>query len=152
MGPVRPGSTPGAPTSNNYSMQTKVRNNEGETLKSGCVVVNENKDVLLVTNKELNIWAFPKGHVEEGETLEEVALRETLEETGYEVVIIKRLEDVRYESRQTQTGEPICVAMFLARPIKITDKIPEEHFEWVTISKAKEIIYPNLRKYLDELE
>ena len=130
----------------------KVINNDGETIKAGCVIIDANRQILLVTNKELNIWAFPKGHAEEGETLEEVALRETLEETGYDVEIIKRLSDITYESGQTQTGEPIRVAMFLAKPIKLTKKVPEEHSEWVSIKKAKEIIYPNLVKYLDELE
>lgn len=110
-------------------MQIKVKNSEGETLKVGCLVVNEKQEVLLVTNPELNTWLFPKGHVENGETLEEAVLRETLEETGYEVVIIKRLEDVNYEKEQTQTGEPIRVAIFLAKLIRCTEKIPEEHFE-----------------------
>jgi 8-oxo-dGTP diphosphatase len=127
----------------------KVINDNGETMKAGCVVVNDKREVLLVTNKDLNLWIFPKGHAEAGETLEEVALRETLEETGYEVEIVKRLEDVAFKRGQTQTGEPIRVAMFLAKPIKLTNGMPEEEFTWMPIEKAKEIIYPKLASYLD---
>ena len=37
---------------------------------------------LLIKNKRSAHWGFPKGHIEPGETKEETALREVLEETG----------------------------------------------------------------------
>ncbi len=43
------------------------------------------REYLLILNKKGNAtghWGFPKGHVEEGETEEETAKREILEETG----------------------------------------------------------------------
>ena len=48
----------------------KIKNENNETIKAGCVVVNENGEVLLVGDKEGKIWSFPKGHAENGETLE----------------------------------------------------------------------------------
>ncbi|HLD05659.1 MAG TPA: bis(5'-nucleosyl)-tetraphosphatase [Candidatus Nanoarchaeia archaeon] len=42
-------------------------------------------------------WDFPKGHVEKGETEEETALREVLEETGLPVDLINGFrEEIRY--------------------------------------------------------
>ncbi len=37
---------------------------------------------LLIKNRRSSNWSFPKGHIEDGETLEETAKREVLEETG----------------------------------------------------------------------
>lgn len=52
----------------------------------GCIVIN-NGEVLLVKHNDGHI-AFPKGHIENGETEELCALRETFEETGLKVKII----------------------------------------------------------------
>lgn len=37
------------------------------------------------------VWSLPKGHVEDGETVEETALREVLEETGLVAAIVAPL-------------------------------------------------------------
>lgn len=130
---------------------TKIKNGKNETLKAGCVVVNDQNEVLLVTDKQKKIWTFPKGHAEAGETLEQVALREVKEETGYTVEIIKRLSDVTYT--HGQTGELIRVAMFEAKPIGNPEKVIEETYsDWFPIQKVKDIIYKNLVFIIDELE
>ncbi len=49
------------------------------------VYVLENAKVLLIFHPKLKKWLPPGGHVEEGETPPEAAVREVLEETGYEV-------------------------------------------------------------------
>ena len=130
--------------------QIKIKNENNETIKAGCVVVNENNEVLLVSRKDENIWSFPKGHAENGETLEQVALREVKEETGYEVEIIKRLSDLTYT--HGQTGELIRVAMFKAKPIKKTgDGEKNTQFAWFSIKEAKKTLYYNLSFLLKEL-
>lgn len=129
--------------------QVKIKNDHNETMKAGCVIMNDKKEVLLITDKERKNWSFPKGHAESGETLEQIALREVKEETGYEVEITKRLTDVTYT--HGETGELIRVAMFLAKPIKILG-LPEKetYLEWFPIEEAKKIIYPNLIYILEE--
>ena len=57
-----------------------------------------------------NRWGLPKGHVEEGERIEETALREVREETGLEGRVVKKLGDIRYAYRdKTKEGEPIRI-------------------------------------------
>lgn len=132
-------------------MQTKLKNDKNETVKAGCVIINDNGKVLLISNIEKKIWAFPKGHSEFGETLEQTAIRETKEETGYKVKIVKRLPDLTYG--HTETGEQIRVALFKAEIIGEPEKAEKGTCsKWFTINKAKEIVYKNLKPVLNNLE
>jgi 8-oxo-dGTP diphosphatase len=58
-----------------------------QTKGSSCVVINEKEEVLLVLREDFRIWALPGGGVEPNETWEQAAIRETMEETGYQVEI-----------------------------------------------------------------
>lgn len=55
----------------------------------GCftIVVNNQNQILLVKRNDYPLWDFPGGRLEEAESLEECAIRETFEETGYKVII-----------------------------------------------------------------
>ncbi len=60
--------------------------------------------VLLIKNPS-GVWTFPKGNIEEGETPEEAALREVLEETGVRGRILQDLGEISYRYRFR--GKPI---------------------------------------------
>jgi len=133
---------------------TKIKNENNETIKAGCVVVNEDREVLLVGDREGKIWTFPKGHAEDGETIKQAALREVEEETGYKVEILKRLSDLTYT--HGQTGELIRVVMFKAKPIKELAKRLEEEEKysqsaWFPLEEARKILYYNLAFLLKEM-
>ena len=49
----------------------------------GAVIFRRKKELeVLVIRQNQGHWCFPKGHVEYGETIEQTAAREVLEETG----------------------------------------------------------------------
>ena len=56
----------------------------------GAVVfrkINDEYRFLLIKNRRSTHWGFPKGHMEKGETREQTAMREVLEETGVHIHI-----------------------------------------------------------------
>lgn len=42
------------------------------------------------------LWSLPKGHIEEGETSEQTAIREVAEETGIQGVVVAELGSIDY--------------------------------------------------------
>jgi len=68
--------------------------------------------------KPAGTWALPKGLVDEGETPEVTALRETAEETGVQARLVAKLGDVRYV--YTWQGERVfkIVSFYLLRPLR----------------------------------
>ena len=95
------------------------RDSKGNELEhsSGGVLVRQRdgeKHVCLVqipTRGGNPSWRLPKGSIEEGETPEDAALRETREETGCHGEILSELSDVEYwyTRRDDESGDRIRV-------------------------------------------
>lgn len=70
--------------------------------------------VLLIKQfKHKENWGIPKGHTNEGESLEDCARREVREETGVEVILEERLYDIQIELKH----ELKTVATWIATPV-----------------------------------
>ena len=122
-------------------------------------VVLENNKVLLVQVKSMKgrkIWTFPKGHIEQGETPRQAALREVLEETGYKASIIKPLLKVRYAFTLKGRYVRKVVQWYLMKKLgRIGKHDPSEilAINWVSVNKAKEMVeYPSDKRLLELVE
>ena len=51
------------------------------TYCSGGIIINDKQEIAIV-NQNHNSWSLPKGHIDDGETKLEAAIREIYEETG----------------------------------------------------------------------
>lgn len=56
------------------------------------IILNEDKNkVLLVKRKDIPVWDLPGGRLENNENLVECSVREIIEETGYIIIIYKKI-------------------------------------------------------------
>ncbi|MBM3127239.1 MAG: NUDIX domain-containing protein [Chloroflexi bacterium] len=71
-----------------------------------AIVFDEDRTrVLMVKREDFRVWVLPGGGIERGETREQAAIRETREETGYEIAIDRLVG--RYWHPQTPGGGSI---------------------------------------------
>ena len=113
---------------------------------------NTQKKYLLIRNKRSAHWGFPKGHVEPGETNEETAIREVLEETGLN---IKILPDFSQKSEYTIQGKiEKSVVIFLGETVETAYEMQREEIEecgWFTYDEALRVLnYDNDKRILTQ--
>ena len=105
-------------------------------------------------------WAFPKGHIEKGETSLETARREIKEESGLERIRFfpGYKETIRFRFKwppKTKDAELRLkfVVFYLGQVFESRVTISDEHknFQWVTYEKAMEILrHRNVRELLEK--
>ena len=119
--------------------------------KAGCILINvSNRKVGLVYRKNNNDYTFPKGHLEDGETLQECAIRETEEETGRKNHLINEKE-VNVLKYVTPSGEDVECYFYIAIDDGETKKeIPtelQEKLVWISAKEVEEkLTYENLKE------
>jgi 8-oxo-dGTP diphosphatase len=79
-------------------------------VSAATIVLNENNEILLIKGPRRG-WEMPGGQVEEGESLRDAAIRETKEESGIDIEIIK------FCGIFQNVSESICNTLFLAKPV-----------------------------------
>ncbi len=127
------------------------------TLEKSCGALvfrrfHGNTELLLIKHANGGHWSFPKGHVEEGETEVETALREIKEETGIDVIIDPSFREVISYSPKKDTQKDVIY--FIARAQNY-DYTPQEEeiaqIRWVEINRAHTILtYDNDKQLVNK--
>lgn len=118
--------------------------------KAGCILIKlETREVGLVYRTKKDDYSFPKGHLEDNETIEECAIRETEEETGRICSIVSdiKVEPIEYV---TPLGEDVINYHYVAIDEgESKQEIPEELKEnlvWIKYEDVEETLsYEDLK-------
>ena len=101
--------------------------------------------LLVKARRDPTVWIFPKGHVEDGETAEQTALRETQEEAGVIGRILAPLGALEFES----VGRPLHVEYFLVELLGDAAWSERRPFVWGTYGETRaRIVFPSARELL----
>lgn len=116
------------------------------------ILFNQDKtEVLLVKRRDIPVWVLPGGGLDEGESPEEGAVREVLEETGFKTKIARKvaeylpvnkmtkfshLFECRILSGKIQTGAETKDARFF--PLNALPKLPPPYEGWIRDAAAND--------------
>ncbi len=111
---------------------------EKETLKvevvAGVVLKKDGKYLLLQEKqpKAYGLWNFPAGRVDFGESIQEAAIREAKEESGYDVELVREVKIFH------PTAESVVKHIFEGKIISGELKFPEDEIldaQWFTFDE-----------------
>lgn len=119
----------------------------------GCIILNNKNQILLIL-QNAGHWGLPKGHVEEGETEEQTAIREVKEETNVDVIVDTNLRyRMVYNPKEDVEKE---VIYFIAKNTS-NDCKPQleevQEMKWLDIDNAiNTITYENSKDLLKKVK
>ncbi|MCR4324733.1 MAG: NUDIX hydrolase [Candidatus Curtissbacteria bacterium] len=98
-----------------------------------AIVVNKKKEILLVKRSKDKVteggkWALPGGFMDRDETLIEAVLRETKEETGWEIGDVELLRVVDNPKRRNEDRQNVAF-FYTCVPVKKSGKADDESSE-----------------------
>lgn len=124
--------------------------------KAGCILINKKlKKIGLVYRKKLNDYSFPKGHLEENETLSECAVRETTEETGRDCKLIsdKEIGVIEYTNYEGQIKTYMFLALDKGKTNKKIAEKDKEELVWVNYNEVEsKLSYQNLKDFWNKVK
>lgn len=85
---------------------------------------------VLLTQDAKDRWTIPKGHIEEGETAKQTAVREVQEETGLqEMEVLAWLGKIHFRYRRQQSLILMSTQVYLIHALGDTNKLSKE--DWM---------------------
>ena len=121
-------------------------------IQASGLILKAGDRVLLLKRSDNGQWAFPGGHIEPGETAEQAAVRETLEETGL-------------NSNELTPGQPVLLTRseydavdFTTFIQPIAEEVPvelnDEHtaWGWFSLGKLPSPMLPGAQLALDRIK
>jgi 8-oxo-dGTP pyrophosphatase MutT (NUDIX family) len=132
------------------------------TVSAGGILFRqkENDILIIIVEWEKGVpekWApilrqLPKGGCRPGETLEQTALREVLEETGFRGHIIRKAGEAKWSYERDGQVWDETVHYYFMEPLTLVAQRHDDEFDfvrWIRIEEAAQILsYPEERELL----
>ncbi len=127
-----------------------------EEISAGGLVVDKSGAMGLligrIDKRGRTLWSLPKGHIEPGESPEEAALREVLEETGIKSTITRSLGviDFWFMAEGKRIHKTVHHFLFAEKSGKLQPQLSEvDEVKWFPLEDiAKTLAYPDERKLI----
>ena len=123
--------------------------------KSGGIVLSKDFKKIAIVVRNKNEYSFPKGHLEENETLSECAVRETTEETGRDCKLIsdKEIGVIEYTNYEGQIKTYMFLALDKGKTNKKIAEKDKEELVWVNYNEVKsKLSYQNLKDFWNKVK
>lgn len=113
---------------------------------AGGVVVRrdgpELRFLLVTARRQPGLWVFPKGHIEIGETPEQAAVREVIEEAGVQATVVAPIGATEFRSARGSVRAQFYLMDFVSE----TAPGEERRLAWMTADEARRaLIYEDAR-------
>jgi 8-oxo-dGTP diphosphatase len=112
------------------------------------LIVDETSEKVLMVQNE-NSWSLPGGAREQGETLEEAAIREVKEETGFEIVV-EGIVNINERLAKTHDLFVTFKGRIVGRRLFYQADAEIQQVRWIELEEAQELMpwYGDFRKLL----
>ena len=97
-------------------------------------------EICIVHRPKYDDWSLPKGKLDRGESFEQAAVREVLEETGLRCRLLQELPSVTYPDHK---GRRKVVRYWLMEPLEDTGFTPNDEVDelrWLEIPAAAALV------------
>jgi 8-oxo-dGTP pyrophosphatase MutT (NUDIX family) len=111
-------------------------------------------EVCLISKRDRNVWALPRGRVEEGETPDQTAVREVREETGFQAKVLRKIDEISFHFYSKTDDRLIYRTVhFFLMPLENSEQgiVDSEvgRVEWFPIEQAIRVLkYENEKEIL----
>jgi 8-oxo-dGTP diphosphatase len=124
---------------------------EAEVKAAGGVVLRDGR-IALVHRPRYDDWSLPKGKLDPGESWEECAVREVLEETGLHCTLGRELSSTSYTDRKGRAKVVRYWVMEIAADDGFTPDDEVDELRWVPPAEAEALLsYPHDAELIEEV-